>query len=75
MGGMGLNDNRDSLGGELAWGVGLSVFTPLWPGKAHWPVRTHTFLNVGKVIGYDRGRSLVCRYRVGLSLTLIQKGR
>ena len=58
MGGMGLRDGHDSLGGELAWGMGLSVFTPVWKDKAHWPIRTHTFLNVGKIVGYNRGESI-----------------
>ena len=54
VGGVGLHDGQDSLGGELAWGAGLSVFAPFY-GKAHWPVRAHGFLNAGKVVSYDRG--------------------
>lgn len=49
---MGLHDGPDSLGGEMSWGLGLSVFAPIW--NAAWPVRGHGFLNVGKVTGYDR---------------------
>lgn len=52
---MGLHDSQDSLGGEMAWGMGLSVFTPLWPGKEAWPARLHGFLNAGKISGYNRG--------------------
>jgi len=59
VGGMGLHDAQDSLGGELSWGLGLSVFAPIW-GKAHWPVRGHGFLNLGKVTGYDRGECAIC---------------
>lgn len=51
---MGLHDAQDSLGGEMAWGMGLSVFAPIW-GKAEWPLRGHGFLNIGKVAGYNRG--------------------
>ena len=54
VGGMGLRAGPDSLGGELAWGMGLSMFAPIW-GRPDWPVRGHGFLNVGKVVGYDRG--------------------
>lgn len=54
MGGMGLRDGPDSLGGELAWGLGVSVLAPI-PGKAEWPVKVHSFLNFGKVVSYDRG--------------------
>ncbi|ORX38854.1 surface antigen-domain-containing protein [Kockovaella imperatae] len=57
VGGMGLRDGPDSLGGELSWGGGLSVFAPIWPGKGYWPVRGHGSLNVGKVVGYDRDRT------------------
>ena len=62
---MGLRDGPDSLGGELAWGMGLSVFAPVWKGKERWPVRGHGFLNVGKVTGYDRGQCCpkLCRWR------------
>ena len=57
MGGMGLNDRQDSLGGEMSWGMGLSMFAPIW-GKREWPLRAHGFLNVGKVTGYNRGEFL-----------------
>ena len=53
VGGLGRRDGPDSLGGDLAWALGLSVFTPI-PRKEHWPARLHTFLNVGKVVGYDQ---------------------
>ena len=53
VGGLGRRDGPDSLGGDLAWALGLSVFTPI-PRKDHWPARLHTFLNVGKVVGYDQ---------------------
>ena len=56
VGGLGLRDGQDSLGGDLAWALGASLFSPL-PRLAHWPLRLHSFLNVGKVVGYDSGES------------------
>jgi outer membrane protein insertion porin family len=53
VGGLGLRDGNDSLGGDMGWGLGLSVFTPFW-NRAHWPVRVHSFVNAGKVVGYDK---------------------
>jgi outer membrane protein insertion porin family len=57
IGGMGLRDGRDSLGGDLSWGMGLSVMGPI-PGKPQregWKLRWHSFINAGKVIGYNQG--------------------
>ena len=45
---------RDSLGGDLGWAIGASLFAPL-PELGHWPLRLHGFVNLGKVVGYDRG--------------------
>ncbi|KAK4686090.1 hypothetical protein P7C73_g4041, partial [Tremellales sp. Uapishka_1] len=55
IGGLGLRDGPDSLGGDLAWAMGLSVFAPI-PKKADWPLKLHSFLNFGKVVGYDQDR-------------------
>lgn len=46
----------DSLGGDLAYGLGVSLFAPI-PKKEHWPLKLHTFMNIGKVVGYDQDRS------------------
>jgi outer membrane protein insertion porin family len=54
VGGLGIRDGPDSLGGDMGWGMGLSIFAPFW-NKAHWPVRLHSFLNLGKVVGYQKG--------------------
>ncbi|RXK37485.1 mitochondrial protein [Tremella mesenterica] len=56
VGGLGRRDGPDSLGGDLAWGLGLSVFAPI-PKKELWPLKLHSFLNIGKVVGYDTNRS------------------
>ena len=68
---MGLHDAQDSLGGEMAWGLGLSVFTPVFLGKSHWPVRTHGFLNVGKIVGYDRGESVQVHFLCSLPFVFV----
>ncbi len=44
----------DSLGGDLAFALGLSVFAPL-PYRPQWPVKLHSFINTGKVVGWHGG--------------------
>lgn len=44
----------DSLGGELYWAAGLSLISD-FPKKPHWPVKTHLFLNAGRLDNIDRG--------------------
>lgn len=39
---------EDSLGGNITYSVGASLFTPL-PFKPDWPLKVHTFLNVGSL--------------------------
>ncbi|KAL7425148.1 hypothetical protein Q5752_000836 [Cryptotrichosporon argae] len=56
VGGLGLRDGADSLGGDLAWGVGTSLIAPL-PYRPDWPLKLHSFLNLGKVVSYDQTRS------------------
>ncbi|KAK6903821.1 hypothetical protein I203_107329 [Kwoniella mangroviensis CBS 8507] len=56
VGGLGRRDGPDSLGGDLSWALGLSVFAPI-PKKEHWPLKLHGFINGGKVVAYDRARS------------------
>ncbi|WVW78557.1 hypothetical protein I302_100513 [Kwoniella bestiolae CBS 10118] len=56
VGGLGRRDGSDSLGGDLSWALGLSVFAPI-PKKEHWPLKLHGFINGGKVVAYDRARS------------------
>ena len=56
MGGMGAHDGIDSLGGDLAFAMGLSLFAPV-PKRPEWPIKLHTFLNFGRVVGWDNSRS------------------
>ena len=44
----------DSLGGELCWAAGLSLISD-FPKKPHWPVKTHLFLNAGRLDNINRG--------------------
>ena len=44
----------DSLGGELYWAAGLSLISD-FPKKPDWPVKTHLFLNAGRMDNIDRG--------------------
>ena len=44
----------DSLGGELYWAAGLSLISD-FPKKPHWPVKTHLFLNAGRLDNIDKG--------------------
>ncbi|RSH92067.1 hypothetical protein EHS25_008479 [Saitozyma podzolica] len=60
VGGVGLRDGVDSLGGDLSWALGLSLFAPI-PKKEHWPLKIHSFLNVGKVVGYQQGEQAFSR--------------
>ena len=50
------NPTVDSLGGDLAYGIGVSMFAPI-PKKEHWPLKLHTFMNIGKCVQYDTDRS------------------
>lgn len=56
VGGLGLSDRVDSLGGELAYGLGASLLLPV-PNKEHWPLKIHSFVNAGKVVRYDTDRT------------------
>ncbi|KAJ7154700.1 surface antigen-domain-containing protein, partial [Mycena filopes] len=54
---MGPRDGSDSLGGELYWSTGLSVISHI-PKKSHWPVKTHAWINAGRLDDIDKSRSL-----------------
>ncbi|KAJ9113502.1 hypothetical protein QFC20_001853 [Naganishia adeliensis] len=56
IGGIGARDGSDSLGGDLAWALGVSVFAP-FPTKKEWPVKLHGFLNTGRVVGWESAQS------------------
>ena len=59
----------DSLGGDLYWAAGLSIISNI-PSKAHWPVKTHVFVNAGRLNSHDRCSSilmLVCSTYIDIS--------
>ncbi|KAG7447227.1 mitochondrial protein [Guyanagaster necrorhizus] len=56
--GLGPRDGPDSLGGDIYWSAGLSMISNI-PKKAHWPVKTHVWLNAGRLDAMDRSRSVL----------------
>jgi hypothetical protein len=46
----------DSVGGELYYSAGASVISDI-PFKAHWPVKTHLWVNAGRLDSIDQGRT------------------
>lgn len=54
---MGPRDSSDSLGGELYWSAGLSVIADI-PKKPNWPVKTHFFINSGRLDNIDKSKSV-----------------
>ena len=59
----------DSLGGELYWAAGLSLISDL-PKKSHWPVKTHLFLNAGRLDNIDKGELISVAALPPLSLVV-----
>ncbi|TFY82057.1 hypothetical protein EWM64_g1952 [Hericium alpestre] len=45
---MGPRDAADSLGGDLFWATGFSLISDI-PGRSHWPLKSHLFLNAGQL--------------------------
>jgi len=54
---MGPRDGSDSLGGEMYWSAGLSVISQI-PKKPEWPVKTHAWVNAGRLDNIDKSRPL-----------------
>ncbi|KIJ30510.1 hypothetical protein M422DRAFT_36524 [Sphaerobolus stellatus SS14] len=70
---MGPRDGDDSLGGEVYWAAGASIIGDL-PLKPHWPVKTHIFVNAGRLDTLDRSAPLVDAVRSSLSRPSISAG-
>lgn len=70
---MGPRDGVDSLGGELYWAAGLSLITD-FPKKPLWPVKTHLFLNAGRLDNIDKAKSLASNVRESISRPSISAG-
>jgi outer membrane protein insertion porin family len=53
---LGPKDGLDSLGGDAYFSTGTSLIAPFWPGKAHWPLKWHAFVNAGQLIQLDHNK-------------------
>lgn len=53
----------DSLGGDLHWSGGASIISNI-PRKPHWPVKTHVWVNAGRLDAIDKSTCLplTCLY-------------
>lgn len=49
---LGPKDGLDSLGGDLYYALGASLFAPI-PSKPEWPLKLHSFFNAGQLIQLD----------------------
>lgn len=47
------SSTADSLGGDVHWSTGISVISDI-PKKAQWPVKTHVFVNAGRLDTIDK---------------------
>ncbi|KAF5380197.1 hypothetical protein D9615_006161 [Tricholomella constricta] len=70
---MGPRDGPDSLGGDLHWSAGASVISNV-PTKPHWPVKTHVWLNAGRLDAIDKNQPLVDNVRRTLTSPSISAG-
>ncbi|KAI1798397.1 surface antigen-domain-containing protein [Ganoderma leucocontextum] len=71
--GMGPHDGVDSLGGNLYWSAGASLISD-FPRKPHWPVKTHLFLNAGRLDIMDKSRPLLDNVLSSISKPSISAG-
>lgn len=55
----GISFIADSIGGELMWAGGLSLISDI-PRKAHWPLKSHIFVNAGRLDRLDLGTLAGC---------------
>ncbi|EIN09167.1 mitochondrial protein [Punctularia strigosozonata HHB-11173 SS5] len=55
---MGPRDDDDSLGGDIYYSAGLSLISDI-PRKAHWPVKTHVFVNAGRLDTMSQEKTFV----------------
>lgn len=53
---LGPKDGLDSLGGDAYFSTGTSFIAPFWPGKSHWPLKWHAFVNAGQLIQLDHNK-------------------
>ncbi|GLB39335.1 putative surface antigen [Lyophyllum shimeji] len=70
---MGPRANSDSLGGDLYWSAGASVISNI-PTKPHWPVKTHAWVNAGRLDAIDQSQPLADNVRKTLMNPSISAG-
>ncbi|KAF9459123.1 surface antigen-domain-containing protein [Collybia nuda] len=70
---MGPRDGSDSLGGDLHWSAGVSVISNI-PRKPHWPVKTHLWVNAGRLDVIDQRQTLADNIRNTLTRPSISAG-
>ncbi|KAJ7885101.1 surface antigen-domain-containing protein [Mycena olivaceomarginata] len=70
---MGPRDHADSLGGEMYWSAGLSVISDI-PKKPQWPVKTHAWVNAGRLDDVDKSHSLKDNVAASLSKPSVNFG-
>jgi len=71
--GMGPRDGSDSLGGEMYWAAGLSLISDI-PKKPNWPIKTHLFLNTGRLDNIDKSKSLLTNVQESITKPSISAG-
>ncbi|CAE6479486.1 unnamed protein product [Rhizoctonia solani] len=70
---MGPKDKNDSVGGDMYWAAGASIIGPL-PRKPEWPVKTHLFVNAGRLDTYDTKKSSIMQTARSLTTPSISVG-
>ncbi|KAH7100294.1 surface antigen-domain-containing protein [Auriculariales sp. MPI-PUGE-AT-0066] len=74
-GGLGPRDGPDALGGDLYWAAGASLIADI-PRRPQWPLKTHAFLNAGRLDALRRrpGQPLIDDIRASLGMPSITAG-
>lgn len=49
---LGPKDGMDSLGGDMYYSIGASLFAPV-PTRPEWPLKLHSFFNAGQLVQLD----------------------
>ncbi|KAG8770599.1 hypothetical protein FRC12_004168 [Ceratobasidium sp. 428] len=70
---MGPRDGKDSVGGDMYWAAGASIIGP-FPLKPHWPLKTHMFVNAGRLDSYDPKKSSLEQTLKSLTTPCISAG-
>ncbi|KAK0492788.1 surface antigen-domain-containing protein [Armillaria luteobubalina] len=71
--GLGPRDGQDSLGGDMYWSAGVSVVSNL-PLKPDWPLKTHAWINAGRLDNMDKSRSVMENVKDAITRPSISAG-